>query len=368
MSLSHPATLDALTTPAAAIDLDRVNANLDRMAAYTRQHGLALRPHIKTHKTRDLAAAQLARGAVGLTCATPTEAEAMAAVASDLLLAYPPVGQARLDRICVLAERASIAVSLDSTDALDALSRAAAAAGRTIAVLVELDLGMHRVGLADPRDVAALACRATSLPGVRFEGVMFYPGHIREPVDHQDAAIRRLAEDLARHCDALARAGFAPRIVSGGSTPAAFASHRIERLTEIRPGTYVFNDRTTAEIGACAWDDCAYTVLATVISTAVPGQAVVDAGSKAINREELRTPGGAGYGALLDRPDIVIKAMSEEHGILDLSRTDWRPRIGERVRIVPNHVCVSVNLHSVLWGIRGDRVEAELVVAARGWS
>jgi D-serine deaminase-like pyridoxal phosphate-dependent protein len=141
----------------------------------------------------------------------------------------------------------------------------------------------------------------------------------------------------------------------------------VRGLTEIRPGTYVYNDRTTAELGACSWQHCAYTVLATVISTAVPGQAVVDAGSKALFREELRGSAANGFGALLDRPDVMVKGMSEEHGLLDLSRTDWRPRIGELVRIVPNHVCVSVNLHDTIWGVRAERIERKWRVAARGW-
>jgi D-serine deaminase-like pyridoxal phosphate-dependent protein len=159
--------------------------------------------------------------------------------------------------------------------------------------------------------------------------------------------------------------GLRPRVVSGGSTPTFWRSHEVAGITELRPGTNIFNDRTTAEIGACAWDECAYTVLATVVSTAVAGQAVVDAGSKALAKEELRATGG-GYGALLEHPEVVVKAVSEEHGLLDLSATDWRPRVGDRVRIVPNHVCVSVNLQERLWGVRGDEVAAEWEIAGRG--
>jgi D-serine deaminase-like pyridoxal phosphate-dependent protein len=173
---------------------------------------------------------------------------------------------------------------------------------------------------------------------------------------------------LETHLEALRRAGFAAEIVSGGSTPTAFSTDAIPGLTEFRPGTYVYNDRTTALIGACAWEDCAYSVLATVVSTAVPGQAVVDAGSKALAREEIRAPGVTGFGALLDRPEIVVSALSEEHGILELSGTDWRPRVGDRVRIVPNHVCVSVNLHDRIWALRGESIAESWKVEARGWS
>ncbi|HJU75047.1 MAG TPA: D-TA family PLP-dependent enzyme, partial [Gemmatimonadaceae bacterium] len=153
---------------------------------------------------------------------------------------------------------------------------------------------------------------------------------------------------------------------SGGSTPAAWRMHEIRGLTEVRPGTYVYNDRGTAALGACAWDDCAFTVLATVVSTAVPGQAVVDAGSKALGREPMRGVPGEGFGSLFDRPEVTVQRMSEEHGILDLKDSDWRPEVGEQIRIVPNHVCVVVHLNDFMYGVRGDVVEATWPVAARG--
>ncbi|MBD0319286.1 MAG: D-TA family PLP-dependent enzyme, partial [Gemmatimonadetes bacterium] len=203
--------------------------------------------------------------------------------------------------------------------------------------------------------------------GGYYRGIMFYPGHIRGPVAEQDAARAALGARLAERIGALEEAGLRPEVVSGGSTPTFWRSHELAGLTEVRPGTNIFNDRTTAEIGACDWDECAYSVLATVVSTAVEGQAVVDAGSKALAKEELRATGG-GYGALLDRPEVVVKAVSEEHGLLDLSATDWRPRVGERVRVVPNHVCVSVNLQERLLGVRGGEIVADWEIAGRGRS
>jgi D-serine deaminase-like pyridoxal phosphate-dependent protein len=180
----------------------------------------------------------------------------------------------------------------------------------------------------------------------------------------QADALRELSALLERHLSALRRAGLEPRVVSGGSTPTLWRSHEIAGVTEIRPGTNIFNDRGTAAVGACEWEECAYSVLATVVSTAVPGQAVVDAGAKALAKDELPEE-GRGYGALLDRPEVVVRALSEEHGILDLSDTDWRPRIGDRVRVVPNHVCVSVNLQERLYGVRGGEVVEEWEVAGR---
>jgi D-serine deaminase-like pyridoxal phosphate-dependent protein len=366
-SAVHTTSLDSLLTPAAVVDLDVMEANLDRMAAYAREHDLALRPHTKTHKSPLLAAEQVRRGAAGLTVAQLHEARLMSAASDDILLAHPPVGAPKLARLLALPAATRLTVALDSSTALEPLAAAADAAARETGALVELDLGMGRVGIADPVNAAALCELCTRLHGVRWRGIMFYPGHIREHVAEQAAALERVDTQLRHMLQLLGERGLRPEIVSAGSTPTAFASHRISGLTEIRPGTYIFNDRTTAAIGACAWDDCAYSVLTTVISTAVSRQAVVDAGSKALFREELRGSSWPGFGALLERPEVAVKGMSEEHGLLDLSRTDWRPRVGDRVRIVPNHVCVSVNLHDTVWGLRGERIERSWPVAARGW-
>lgn len=360
-----PRTLDEIDTPAAVVDVDRMHANLRRAADYCSAHGLAWRPHSKTHKSPALAAEQVRAGAVGVTVATPREAEVMAQTVDDLLLAYPPIGRAKLDRLMALPARVRLTVALDSAEALRGLADAARAAGRPVGVLVEVDAGMGRVGVQTAHDAVALARAAADADGVEYRGILFYPGHVRERVEQQDAGIRAVSERLGRTLSALDAAGLAPAVVSGGSTPTFWRSHEIAGVTEVRPGTNIFNDRTTAEIGACGWDECAYSVLATVVSTAVPGQAVVDAGSKALSKEEIRAD-TVGYGALLDRPEIVVKGVSEEHGLLDLSGTDWRPRIGERVRIVPNHVCVSVNLQERVYGVRGDEVVEVWEVLGRG--
>jgi len=360
-------TLDALLTPAAIVDLDRMEANLDRMQAYATSHGLGLRPHTKTHKSAVMAAEQVRRGAIGLTVAQLHEARVMSGVSRDILLAHPPVGAAKLARLLALPADVRLTVALDSSEALTALARAAAEAGRTIGVLVEVDVGMGRVGIPDAAAAAGLCRLCTTLDGVQWRGLMFYPGHIRQHVRAQSDAIADVNARLRDVRTRLRDVALEPEIVSAGSTPAAYASHLIEGLTEIRPGTYIFNDRTTAAMGACTWDDCAYSVLATVVSTAVPGQAVVDAGSKALAREDIRGADWPGLGALLDRPEVIVKGVSEEHGLLDLSNTSWRPRIGERVRIVPNHVCVSVNLHPQVWGVRGDAIAMSWRVEARGW-
>jgi D-serine deaminase-like pyridoxal phosphate-dependent protein len=362
--VTEPRTLHDIETPAPVVDVERMHANLRRAAEYCRRYALAWRPHVKTHKTPELAEEQLRAGAVGITVATPREAEVMSSVAEDVLLAYPPFGASKLARLMALPESVRLTVGLDSAEALRELAGAAREAGRPVEVLVELDLGMGRVGVQTPEGAVALARQAAEA-GVAYRGVMFYPGHVREPVDRQGPALQALSGALGRFLEALDRAGLPPATVSGGSTPTFWRSHEIAGMNEVRPGTNIFNDRTTALIGACEWEECAYSVLATVVSTSVPGQAVVDAGSKALSREEVRAEAG-GYGALLDRPEVVVKGVSEEHGILDLSGTDWRPRVGERVRVVPNHVCVSVNLHERLWGLKGEEVVAAWEVVGRG--
>ena len=364
----HAARLEDLETPCALVDLDRLATNLDRMASYAVLHGLALRPHVKTHKSPRIAAEQMRLGAAGLTCATPRELEVMADVANDLLLAHPPVGGAKLSRVIALPREVRLSVALDSMLAIDALADAARAADRDVDVLVEVDLGMHRVGVQSAEEALALALHIRSRPPLRFAGVMFYPGHIREHITQQEANLGRLRADVGRLVETLQRGGSAARVVSGGSTPAAWRMHEVTGVTEVRPGTYVYNDRTTAALGACAWEDCAFSVLGTVVSTAVPDQAVIDCGSKALGREPMRGAEGEGFGALIDRPDVVVTRMSEEHGILDLRHTTWRPRVGDQVRIVPNHVCVVVHLNDVIHGVRGDQVEARWPVAARGRS
>jgi D-serine deaminase-like pyridoxal phosphate-dependent protein len=362
-----PLKITDLETPIPVVDLDRLARNLDRAAAYATAHNLALRPHIKTHKSPRIASEQLKRGAVGVTCATPFEAEVMSEVCDDILVAYPPVGAPRATRLAMLPDTVKVTVALDSLKAIDDVAAAARDTDRPISVYVELDLGMHRVGVPRVDDAIALARAVCERPPLEFEGIAFYPGHVRDAVGQQAAKLAQLDATLRDALQSFDRAGVRPTVVSGGSTPTMWNTHELYGVTEFRPGTYVYNDRTTAAIGACDWDDCAFTVLATVVSTAVPNQAVIDAGTKALGREPMRgTDSADGFGCVLGRPDVIVKGMSEEHGILDLSSTDWQPRVGEKVRVIPNHVCIVVHLNDIIAGIRGDAVETTWPVTARG--
>jgi D-serine deaminase-like pyridoxal phosphate-dependent protein len=359
-------SLDSIETPVALVDEDRLEANLQKAAAYVREHGLRWRPHTKTHKVPELAARQLQAGAAGVTVATPREAEVMGTVAEDVLLAYSPVGASKLARLMALPRRVRLSVAVDSREALAGLREAVRSSGRTVGVLVELDLGMRRVGLQRPEEAVALAREVADTEGLGYQGVMFYPGHIRMPLAEQGPALAEVSRRLGTFLEVLEAAGLKPGLVSGGSTPTLWRSHEVVGMNEIRPGITPFFDRASLWMGVCGPEEVAYSVLATVVSTSVPGQAVIDAGSKALAKEEGVDPRG-GYGALLDRPDVLVRGLSEEHGLLDLSATSWRPRVGERVRVVPNHVCASVNLHERLHVLRGGAVHATWAVAARGW-
>ena len=342
----------AIETPIGYVDLDRARANAVRVADYAGSHGLAWRPHIKTHKSLEIARIQLDAGAAGLTVATLREAEVMSELTGDLLVAYPPVGEAKLERLMGLPADVDLKVALDSAEVLQGLAAAATDAGRVVGVLVEQDVGLGRVGLQTAEELVRLAHMAQGLDGVDFRGVMFYPGQIRMEEAEQADHIRRVSELLGETLADLGAAGLEPEVVSGGSTPTLWGSHQISGLTEIRSGSCIFFDREGLAVGVASRDDIAYTVLTTVVSTSVPGHAVVDAGSKALAKEGRG--GDSGFGVLYDRPEVTVASLSEEHGVLDLSRTEWTPRIGERVRIIPNHVCVSVNLHDVLLARRGD--------------
>jgi D-serine deaminase-like pyridoxal phosphate-dependent protein len=358
---------DELSTPALTIDLDTLERNLGRMANSCRQQGVGLRPHTKTHKTPEVARWQLERGALGLTVAKVGEAEVMAeAGLDDILIAYPILGAEKLRRLVTLARRRRIIVALDSLAAAQELSRAAFEQGSAVGVLVEFDVGFHRCGLEPGPPCVELASKIAAMPGLSFRGLMTYFGNVSGSKEERQAEIRVVAGKVERALAAFRQAGVPVEIVSGGSTPSAEFAHLVAGLTEIRPGTYVYNDLHTFYQGACQLEDCAARVVTTVVSTAVPGRAIIDAGSKALSSDLLGSGPKSGYGYVVEAPDVALIKLNEEHGHLDITRSAHKFYVGEVLTIIPNHVCTCVNMHDEAFTLREGTVVGSWRVAARG--
>jgi D-serine deaminase-like pyridoxal phosphate-dependent protein len=356
-----------IDTPALVVDLDILERNLARVANYAREHSLRLRPHTKTHKSVRLAKRQIASGAAGLTVAKVSEAEVMAAAApDDLLVAFPIIGQAKLARLTQVARHTRVTVALDSAFAARQLSDAARAGQVEIGVLAEVDAGLGRVGVAPGEPLLQLAQTIGNLPHLRLAGIAFYPGHIKSMDESGQRALVQLSALLTGILADFRAAGIEVGIVSGGSTPTLYHSHQIQGLTEIRPGTYVFNDLNTIRSGGCTLEDCAASVLATVVSTAHPGQMIIDGGSKTFSSDRLANTAEVTFGQLVEAPGARFHKMNEEHGFIDLAHAEAQFTVGDRVRVIPNHICVAVNLHEKVYGVRGDVVEEVWQVDARG--
>jgi D-serine deaminase-like pyridoxal phosphate-dependent protein len=344
-----------LDTPAVVIDLDIVDQNIARAQALLESLGIALRPHIKTHKLPRIAAMQVAAGAKGIACQKLSEAEAFAdAGFGDILLCYNIMGREKLRRLRALAERAEVKVVADSEAVVDGLSKAFAGSGRDLPVLVECDTGMHRCGVESPAAAVALSGAIERAPGLCFAGLMTYPA----PGMH-DAVQAFLSDARTR----ITASGASCWIVSNGGTPSLAEAGLAPVATEYRPGTYVYNDRSLVARGACAVEDCALHVVTRVVSRPAGDRAIVDAGSKSLTSDLL---GLSGYGIVADYPGAVVAGLSEEHGHVDLSAARSRPALGEVVRILPNHACPVTNLFDRVWLHRSGRIVEEARVVARG--
>ena len=358
-------TIDDLGTPAVLVDLDVLERNIARMADDARRLGVRLRPHAKTHKSPEIGRMQLAAGAQGLALAKTSEAQVFAAAGfEDIFIAFPVVGSDKARLLLDLAERARLAVGVDSVEGATALAQVFRDAGRRLDVMLKVDVGFHRVGVA-PERAPEVASRIADLAGLELRGVFTHAGHayMAESADAVADVGREEGRQLAAVAADLRRAGLPIQEVSVGSTPTARHVMAVPGVTECRPGNYVFHDASQVALGSCALDDCALTVLTTVVSVSPPRRAVLDAGSKTLSSDPLR-PRGDGYGLLLGGRSR-IKRLSEEHGVVELEDGETL-RVGDRVRILPNHACVVANLHDRLFAVRGGRVETELRVAARG--
>ncbi len=347
--------IDELDTPSVIIDLERVERNLRRWQSYCDEHGLANRPHIKTHKIPELARQQVALGAKGIACQKLGEAEVMAdAGLDDILIPYNLVGASKLRRAVDLARRVTLTLTCDSIDTAEGLSAAFDAAGLSVALLVECDTGAARCGVQDAAEAAALARRIEALSGLSFAGLMTYP-----PPGRQAEVQSFLAETVAE----CAAAGLEATLVSSGGSPDMWTAHKVPAATEHRAGTYIYYDRSQVEFGAASLEDCALSIRATVVSRPTSDRVIVDAGSKTLSSDVMNI---GGHGTVLEYPSARLYQMSEEHGNLDFSEESGRPAIGETLTIIPNHACAVTNLHDLVHGVVDGRVERSYPVAARG--
>ncbi len=343
-------------TPYLEVDTDRLDRNIGRVASSAAHAGVALRPHVKTHKTPEIAHRQLAAGAVGITVATIGEAEVFVeAGVDDVLVAYPLwLTDDAADRLRELASRARVAVGVDS---VAGAARAADLLGGTgVALVVEVDSGHHRTGVAPDHAGAVARAVGDTLPVV---GAFTFPGHSYAPGAGPPVAAQEAAA-LAAAAESLRAHGVEPRVLSGGSTP-SLAHADTSVATELRPGVYVFDDAQQWELGSCSPDDIALTCRATVVSHA-HGRLVLDAGSKVLGAD--RAAYSSGHGRLLDDPDARIVLLSEHHAVVETARP--LAPLGSTVRVVPNHVCNAVNLVDTLWASRPGATPTPWRVAARG--
>ena len=327
-----------LDTPALYVDLDAMERNIRTMQEQCRSWGVNLRPHVKTHKIPEIARMQLDAGAIGITVAKVGEAEVLPG--DDVLIAYPLV-KAKLARLKQLTKKRQVKIAVDSV----AIARDI----EGIDTLVEIDVGIGRTGAQSPEQAVEIAKACSN-----FQGIFYWPNWL------DDAGFRAACSKIDDVIGALSAAGFETKIVSGGSTPGADKTPLIPQTTEIRPGTYVFHDASSLENNLCSEEDCALRVLTTVVSTSVPGQCVIDAGSKTLSSDQ--TVGSGTYGHFIDR-DWTPRKLNEEHGYVEISEP---ARVGEKVWLVPSHVCPTVNLHDEVWYGREGKVEGSWKVAARG--
>jgi D-serine deaminase-like pyridoxal phosphate-dependent protein len=348
--------VEDLDTPTLTIDLDALEENLDRYQKYYTEHGIGLRPHIKTHKTLAIASKQMAKGAIGLTCQKVGEAEVMVSggLAVDILIPFNIIGKIKLDRLTALASQTRLTVAADSEYTVRGLSEAAAKKGVTVGVIVEIECGMNRTGVQTPQAATELAKLIDKSKGLELRGMMGYP----TPPESREIFQEAIA--------LFDKAGLSHEFVSGGSTRHAFEAHLVPELTEYRIGEYPTGGEGHLRAGRHTVEQCALRVQATVISKPTADRIILDAGSKTMSASTFQGPNGTSMGYIVQYPEARFYGSSEEHGHVDVSACPKKPEIGERVEVLPVHPCPCVNEHDEMVAVRNGVVEAVWPIYARG--
>lgn len=355
-----------LDTPVAIIDLDIMEKNIYEMSEMAKNSAIQLRPHIKTHKVPEIASLQIKAGAKGITCAKLGEAEVMvdSIGVDDVFIANLIVGEQKIKRLLKLSEKAKVIVGIDSVDVAQPISDYAMKRGIKIPVLIKIDVGLQRLGVPYGKPGLELAKKIDKMKGLKLEGIYTHEGHAYGVTDNsQIKTIALSAGDMMlRTADMIKNAGIGINTISVGSTPTVRTSLTIKGITEVRPGAYVFNDYFETRLGVSSENDCAFTILSTVISVPSENRAIIDAGTKSYTSDKAQAFGI--YGLIKGMPDVKLVRAYEEHGVLDIPK--GKLKVGDKIEVIPNHVCPAVNLYDEIVALRKDRVETIWQVSARG--
>jgi D-serine deaminase-like pyridoxal phosphate-dependent protein len=358
-----------LDTPCLVVHRSILEQNIREMAEFAREHGIAMRPHQKTHKTAEIARMQRDAGAIGVTCAKLGEAEALvdAGVTDDVFLAYQIVGPRKIARLLELMDRAKVSVAVDSVEVAQALSEACVAAGKTLDVIIEMNTGLNRAGILPGEEAERLAEEVAAMPGLNLKGIMTHEGHVAKTTTQDELSVvaSEVGQAMVDTARRLRDRGVPIEIVSVGSTPASFNTTQVEGISEMRPGTYVFYDNASFRFGRIGPERCALRILATVISRPSPDRAVIDAGSKTLTMDPAPA-GRQGFGYIVEAPNAIIQRLSEEHGVVEFPDGNSELAVGDVVEIIPNHVCPTVNLQDQLFVVSDDGSIEAWDVIARG--
>jgi D-serine deaminase-like pyridoxal phosphate-dependent protein len=356
-----------INTPFVYVDLDIMENNLKQMANRLNNMNIDQRPHIKAHKSIEIATKQINYGAIGITVAKLSEAEIMAEAGfNNILIAYPIIGQLNLKRIKNLHTKTDIIATIDSIQGATGLSEVGEEVNKRIRVLIEIDGGSHRGGRQPGKDLKEFAMEVKNLKGIEVIGVLGYVGQIYNQSSIED--LKKVAKDEARllieSANLMKEIGFNVSIISGGSTISSMFSEGLSGITESRAGNYAFFDMNAVNLGVASVDDCALRVRSRIVSNPLPGYATIDAGSKTLTTDLSNK--GNGYGYIYGKENISIVKLNEEHGYLRYDPNEYDLQIGDEIDIIPNHSCVLANLCDFIYGFRGDKFERKIRIDARG--
>ena len=365
--MQYKTNYSELSTPAVLVELDIAEQNTRNMISNAAKYNIAVRPHIKVHKSIELAKMQLSLGAIGITCAKLGEAEVMASGGiSDILIAFPVIGEDKLKRYGALSEKCTLRSIVNSTQGARGLSALGESLGKKLEVLIELDGGVNRGGVKPLKEAADFANTLRNMSGITIAGLMYYPGLIY--AETTDEGVERLArkehDDLLGTKELLVKEGFKIDILSGGNTPSALVPQFLEGISEVRPGNYIFNDCQRLYPGLVKPEDCAMRIISTVVCRPDDHSAIIDAGTKTLTSDSFPAM-GARYGYILDHEDVLICKLNEEHGFLK-SECKMPFNIGEKIAIIPNHACVTSNLCDQIYGFHSGVFSKMLKIDARG--